>query len=61
MQLLWGFWDNQTVRKCTCEATYWVFHKSCAFLTLAWAVSWVNGGARDMIKANLATQIQSRI
>ena len=31
------------------QITHWVFHKSCAFLTLVRAESSVNGGARDML------------
>lgn len=30
--------------------TYWVFHKSWAFFTLARAVSAVNGGLRDILE-----------
>lgn len=35
---------------CGLILTYWVFQVSCAFFTLALAVSAVNGGASDMIK-----------
>jgi hypothetical protein len=36
------------------DTAYWSFQRSCAFLTLARAVSSVNGGVRDMVTAKEA-------
>lgn len=56
-----GFYYDQGGQKCMRNKTYWVFHRSWAFLTLARAVSSVYGGARDMIVVVRAVQKQLRM
>lgn len=44
-------WVSDVVSKLDSGAegrAHWVFQRSCAFLTFACAVSWVNGGVRDI-------------